>query len=76
MVEILNVNDNMPYFLEGTIQPRYISEVNSGLFVLFTDHIACVIILMKYLNLESWHLNPDSLPTVAYCKLNGVHSKS
>ncbi len=53
MVEILNVNDNMPYFLEGTIQPRYISEVNSGLFVLFTDHIECVIILMKHYNLES-----------------------
>jgi len=28
MVEILNENDNMPYFLEDTIQPRYISEVN------------------------------------------------
>lgn len=27
MVEILNENDNMPHFLEDTIQPRYISEV-------------------------------------------------
>lgn len=34
MVEILNENDNMPYFLEDTIQPRYISEVNSGPFLL------------------------------------------
>ncbi|XP_016096184.1 cadherin-related family member 5-like isoform X2 [Sinocyclocheilus grahami] len=35
MVEILNENDNMPYFLEDTIQPRYISElltVNSMVF--------------------------------------------
>uniref|UniRef100_A0A8C1XSA9 Cadherin domain-containing protein n=1 Tax=Cyprinus carpio TaxID=7962 RepID=A0A8C1XSA9_CYPCA len=35
MVEILNENDNMPYFLEETIQPRYISElltVNSMVF--------------------------------------------
>ncbi|XP_067248419.1 cadherin-related family member 5 [Chanodichthys erythropterus] len=35
MVEILNENDNMPHFLEDTIQPRYISElltVNSMVF--------------------------------------------
>ncbi|XP_016134686.1 cadherin-related family member 5-like isoform X2 [Sinocyclocheilus grahami] len=35
MVEILNENDNMPYYLEDTIQPRYISElltVNSMVF--------------------------------------------
>ncbi|XP_056605018.1 cadherin-related family member 5 [Triplophysa dalaica] len=35
LVEILNENDNMPHFLEDTIQPRYISElmaVNSMAF--------------------------------------------
>ncbi|TRY82364.1 hypothetical protein DNTS_015107 [Danionella cerebrum] len=35
MVEILNVNDNRPHFIEDTIQPRYISEmvtVNSMVF--------------------------------------------
>nr|XP_055045724.1 cadherin-related family member 5 isoform X1 [Misgurnus anguillicaudatus] len=35
LVEILDENDNMPYFLEDTIQPRYISElmaVNSMAF--------------------------------------------
>ncbi|XP_026079033.1 cadherin-related family member 5-like isoform X1 [Carassius auratus] len=36
MVEILNENDNMPYFLEDTIQPRYISELLSVNSMVFT----------------------------------------
>ncbi|KAK7149565.1 hypothetical protein R3I94_009021 [Phoxinus phoxinus] len=36
MVEILNENDNMPYFLEDTIQPRYISELQTVNSMVFT----------------------------------------
>ncbi|XP_073803246.1 cadherin-related family member 5 isoform X5 [Danio rerio] len=36
MVEILNENDNMPHFIEDTIQPRYISELLSVNSMVFT----------------------------------------
>ncbi|KAK7130142.1 hypothetical protein R3I93_019695 [Phoxinus phoxinus] len=36
MVEILNENDNMPYFLVDTIQPRYISELQTVNSMVFT----------------------------------------